>query len=79
MSDWQRAGQALAAMSLQSIRTRVRRSTSRLLSPKRLLATLAATLFLLLYVFNGVLVILTRKPVDPADLTHWLSGSMAQY
>jgi len=79
MNHWQGVARSLLAMKLHSLQSRVRRSVLRLLSPKRLLATLAAALFMLLYVSNGVLVILTRKPVAPADLMLWLSGSMAIY
>jgi hypothetical protein len=79
MSDGPRLAKSLAMLALQSWQTRVRRSISRLLLPKRLLATCAAALFLLLYASNGLLVILTRRPADPAALTLWLSGSMAIY
>ena len=70
---------SLASLARQRAQTRLRRCCVRLLSPKRWLATLAATLFLLLYVANGVLIVLTRKAADPADLTHWLGGAMAVY
>lgn len=73
---WQVA-KALSRMSLQTMATRLRRSASRILSPKRFLATLGAILFVALYVIKGILVVVTRKPADPAELTLWLSGAMA--
>ena len=79
MHDRWQVVRTLIRMSLRRTYARVHRSVAKLFSPKRILATTAAVLFLSLYLLNGVLVILTRTPVEPALLTQWLSGSMAVY
>lgn len=79
MTSVLRVAKTLSTMTMQMVRTRARRSASRFLSPRRLIATLGAILFFALYVVNGILVILTRKPADPAELTLWLGGAMAVY
>jgi hypothetical protein len=79
MSQRRRIAGALLKMNLRRLSARAHQSASRLFSPKRLVATLVAGLFLCIYLANGMLVILTRKPVDPESLKLWLSGSMAIY
>ncbi len=77
MSECHRIARTIFTLLWRGSQTRIRRTLARLQSPTRLLATLAATLFLLLYVVNGVLIVLTRKAADPAALTIWLGGAMA--
>ncbi len=74
-----RIATTLWLVSISSMSARVNRCVARLRSPKRLLASLAAATFLLLYVFNGVMIVLTRKAADPVLLAGWLSGGMAIY
>lgn len=79
MNDLRRITRTLAMLSRSRFQARMERGISKLLSPKRLLATLAAAAFLMLYIANGVLIVLTRQAVDPVDLTLWLGGAMASY
>lgn len=79
MIDWLRVAKALGMLSQCRLRTRIQRCLTKLLSPQRLLATLAATSFLVLYIANGILIVLTRQAADPGALRLWLGGAMASY
>jgi hypothetical protein len=63
------------------LRTKARfhRGIQRLLSPRRIFATLVATIFLALYAINGVLIVMTRQPVEPDTMVVWLGGAMVLY
>ncbi|WP_146601127.1 hypothetical protein [Novipirellula aureliae] len=51
----------------------------RLLSPRRMMATLATVLFVIAYLLYGILVLSQRAPADPQRLLCWLSGGMVLY
>lgn len=79
MSDGNGVMGSLARMQSRSAKARVQRLVNRLLSPKRVVASLVAFAFLSLYIANGVLILWTRKPVAIESLAPWLCGSMAIY
>ncbi|EMI17232.1 putative membrane protein [Rhodopirellula maiorica SM1] len=58
---------------------RLRRTLARILSPRRIVATLLAGVFLVAYVMYGVLVLSNRAPASPDHLRAWLSGGMVLY
>ncbi|TWT82220.1 hypothetical protein CA13_36810 [Planctomycetes bacterium CA13] len=58
---------------------RFRRTIDRLLSPRRILATVAAAVFVIAYLLYGILVLSHRAPADPDRLRCWLSGGMVLY
>ncbi|MFG0261609.1 MAG: hypothetical protein ACF788_04385 [Novipirellula sp. JB048] len=66
---------------LTSVRSqfRWRRTLERIRSPRRILSTLAAGLFLIAYVLYGILVLSNRAPASPEHLRAWLSGGMVLY
>ncbi|TWU20507.1 hypothetical protein Pla52o_43850 [Novipirellula galeiformis] len=58
---------------------RLRRTWDRIRSPRRILATLSAGLFLIAYVLYGIFVLSNRAPASPDHLRDWLSGGMVLY
>ncbi len=60
-------------------RFRLRRLRDRILSPRRILATLSASIFLVLYLLYGVFVLANRESARPEHLRAWLSGGMVLY
>ncbi|TWT50785.1 hypothetical protein Pla22_35280 [Rubripirellula amarantea] len=60
-------------------RFRMHRSVSRFLSPRRIIASVLAASFMVLYVLAGVMILSTRQPADPGRLQLWLSGGMVLY
>ncbi|KAA5541880.1 hypothetical protein FYK55_16915 [Roseiconus nitratireducens] len=58
---------------------RLRRGVDRMRSPRRILATILAALFLSAYVLNGFFVLWSRRTADPQSLRLWLSGGMILY
>ncbi|MGB7342735.1 MAG: hypothetical protein WBD20_00835 [Pirellulaceae bacterium] len=69
----------LTQLTITRGRFRLRRLLERLRSPRRLLATTLAIAFFAMYIANGVMVLSTRTPADPARLQLWLSGGMVIY
>ncbi len=58
---------------------RLRRTLERICSPRRIVATLLAGVFLVAYVMYGILVLSNRAPASPDHLRAWLSGGMVLY
>ncbi|GAA5507106.1 hypothetical protein [Novipirellula caenicola] len=58
---------------------RLRRTLDRICSPRRIVATLLAGIFLVAYLMYGVLVLSNRAPASPDHLRGWLSGGMVLY
>ncbi|WP_442508099.1 hypothetical protein SH528x_007053 [Novipirellula sp. SH528] len=58
---------------------RLRRTLERICSPRRIIATLLAGVFLVAYVMYGILVLSNRAPASPDHLRAWLSGGMVLY
>ncbi|MCC9599247.1 hypothetical protein LOC67_01650 [Stieleria sp. JC731] len=58
---------------------RLQRGFTRLRSPRRIVASAIAIVFLSVYVLNGVLILATRRTADPESLRLWLSGGMVLY
>lgn len=48
-------------------------------SPRRIVASAIAIIFLFAYVLNGVLILASRRTADPESLRLWLSGGMVLY
>ncbi|MDM4017915.1 hypothetical protein [Roseiconus lacunae] len=48
-------------------------------SPRRIVASAIAIVFLSVYVLNGVLILASRRTADPESLRLWLSGGMVLY
>ena len=69
----------LAWLTAARGRFRMARVLTRLRSPRRLVASVLAIAFFVVYLLNGILILSTRKPVDPAQMTLWLSGGMTIY
>ncbi|OYP35946.1 hypothetical protein [Rhodopirellula sp. MGV] len=58
---------------------RLHRGFTRLRSPRRIVASAIAVVFLSVYVLNGVLILASRRTADPESLRLWLSGGMVLY
>lgn len=48
-------------------------------SPRRIVASAIAVIFLGAYVLNGILILASRRTADPESLRLWLSGGMVLY
>ncbi len=58
---------------------RIRRAAHRMRSPRRIVASTIAVIFLLAYVVNGFVILASRRTADPESLRLWLSGGMVLY
>lgn len=58
---------------------RFRRTVDRMRSPRRIVASIIAIIFLCVYVLNGVVILASRRTADPESLRLWLSGGMVMY
>ncbi len=58
---------------------RLRRAANRMRSPRRVVASAIAVIFLCAYVLNGFLILASRRTADPESLRLWLSGGMVLY
>jgi len=77
--DRPRVHHQLARLTIQRGKFRLLRLLQRLRSPRRLIATTLAVCFFAIYIANGVFILASRTPADPARLQLWLSGGMAIY
>ena len=71
--------QHLLWLTLQRGLFRLRRAANRMRSPRRVVATAIAIVFLTAYVLNGFLILASRRTADPESLRLWLSGGMVLY
>ena len=58
---------------------RLRRAANRMRSPRRIVASAIAIIFLCAYVLNGFIILASRRTADPESLRLWLSGGMVLY
>ncbi|MDV6029048.1 MAG: hypothetical protein F9B45_02850 [Phycisphaera sp. RhM] len=58
---------------------RLQRAANRMRSPRRIVASAIAVIFLCAYVLNGFLILASRRTADPESLRLWLSGGMVLY
>lgn len=58
---------------------RLRRAANRMRSPRRIVASAIAVIFLCAYVLNGFMILASRRTADPESLRLWLSGGMVLY
>lgn len=58
---------------------RLRRAAHRMRSPRRIVASAIAIIFLCAYVLNGFVILASRRTADPESLRLWLSGGMVLY
>ena len=58
---------------------RLRRAANRMRSPRRIVASAIAVIFLCAYVLNGIVILASRRTADPESLRLWLSGGMVLY
>ena len=61
------------------VRFRMRRLLDRFSSPRRIVATLLAIVFITCYLAFGFTVLQNREPADPGLLSLWFSGGMVIY
>lgn len=69
----------LAWLTFQRAEFRIDRAINRIKSPRRILASTIAVLFLGAYLLNGFLILSTRETADARSLGLWLSGGMVLY
>jgi hypothetical protein len=58
---------------------RLHRSANRMRSPRRIVASAIAIVFLFAYVLNGFVILASRRTAEPESLRLWLSGGMVLY
>ncbi|QEF96532.1 hypothetical protein Mal15_05600 [Stieleria maiorica] len=69
----------LSWLTLRRSLFRLRRAADRMRSPRRIVASAIAVIFLCVYVLNGFLILASRRTADPESLRLWLSGGMVLY
>ncbi|WP_149752690.1 hypothetical protein [Rubripirellula obstinata] len=76
--DWQ-THRDLLGLTMARGRFRIKRTISRMLSPRRIVATALVIIYAVLYVTFGATILMNRQPASPQRLQLWLSGGMVLY
>lgn len=71
--------QHLIWLTLRRALFRLRRAANRMRSPRRIVASTIALIFLCAYVLNGFFILASRRTADVESLRLWLSGGMVLY